>query len=75
MWLGSGIAVAVTQAGSCSSLAWEPPYATGAALKSKKKKSLYYKALDQLHFHEGNHTSKKRIFGLVHILPLQNKSS
>ena len=40
-WLRSGTAVVVVQAGSCSSnstLAWEPPYAEGAALKSKQKK-------------------------------------
>ena len=39
--LGSGVAVAVVQAGSCSSdstSAWELPYAAGVALKSKKKK-------------------------------------
>ena len=39
--LGSHIAVAVVQAGGYSSdstLAWEPPYALGAALKSKKQK-------------------------------------
>ena len=38
-WLKAGIAVAV--AGSCAQtqpLAWEPPYATGAALKGKKEK-------------------------------------
>ena len=42
MWLGSGISVAVVQAGSCSSHsdpAWETPYATGAAPPPKKKKS------------------------------------
>ena len=41
MLLGSHIAVAVVQASSCSSdstLAWELPYATGAALKEKKKR-------------------------------------
>ena len=41
MQLRSGVAVAVVQAGSCSSiqpLAWEPPYAVGTALKSKKRK-------------------------------------
>ena len=35
MWLRSGVAVAVVQAGSCSSswpLAWELPHAVGAAL-------------------------------------------
>ena len=39
--LGSGVAVAVVQAGSCSSdstPAWEPLYATSMALKSKKQK-------------------------------------
>ena len=41
MWVGSGtaVAVAVAWAGGCSSdlaLAWEVPYATGAALKKKK---------------------------------------
>ena len=41
MWLGSGIAVAVVQSGSCSSDSTPSlgtPYATGEALKSKKKK-------------------------------------
>ena len=41
--LQSCVAVAVAQAGSCSSdftLAWEPPYATSAALKRPKKKSV-----------------------------------
>ena len=36
MWLGSGVAVALVQAGSNSSirpLAWEPPYAADMALK------------------------------------------
>ena len=33
MWLGSGIAVALIRP-----LAWEPPYATGATLKRKKKR-------------------------------------
>ena len=33
MWLGSRVAVA-----PISPLAWEPPCAIGAALKSKKKK-------------------------------------
>ena len=40
MWLGSDIAVAVAQASGYTliqPLAWEPPYATGAALKSKNK--------------------------------------
>ena len=39
MGLGSGVAVAV--AGSCNSdstLAWEPPYAPGAAIRRKRKK-------------------------------------
>ena len=38
-WLGSGIAVAVAVAGSCSTNstpAWETPYAMGVALKKKK---------------------------------------
>ena len=34
MWLGFHIAVTVVLAGSCTS-AWERPYATGVALKSK----------------------------------------
>ena len=37
MWLGSGLAVSVVQAGSCSSNSTPSlgiPYATGAALKS-----------------------------------------
>ena len=41
LWLRSGIAVAVVEAGSCSligPLAWEPPYAAGVALKWKEKK-------------------------------------
>ena len=37
--LGSCIAMDVAQAGSYSPLAWEPPYATSATLKSKKKKT------------------------------------
>ena len=36
--LGSGVAVALIRL-----LAWEPPYATGAALKNKKKVSLTIK--------------------------------
>ena len=39
--LGYGVAVAVVQAGGYSTirpLAWKPPYATGVALKFKKKK-------------------------------------
>ena len=39
IWLRSHVAVAVVQAGSCSSssvLAWELPHATGAALKRKQ---------------------------------------
>ena len=40
MWLGSGVAVAVAPIGP---LAWEPPYAVGVALKSKKKqKALHF---------------------------------
>ena len=41
MWLGSGIVVAVVQAGAIAPigpLAWEPPYAAGEALKTKNKK-------------------------------------
>ena len=41
MWLGSGVAVAVVCADSCSSirpLAWELPYAVNAALKRKRRK-------------------------------------
>jgi len=41
MWLGSCIAVAVVQVGSCSSdstPSLEPPYDKGAALKRKKEK-------------------------------------
>ena len=40
MWLGSGAAVAVALAGSCTPtglLVWELPYAVGAALKKKSK--------------------------------------
>ena len=39
-WLGSGVAVDVVDSGSCSSnrtLAWEPPYTEGAALKMTKQ--------------------------------------
>ena len=46
VWLRSQVAVAVGQAGSCSSdqtLAWEPPYATGMALKRKKYIFIYNK--------------------------------
>ena len=42
-WLGSRVAVVVTEAGSCSSNlspSWELPYATGMALKRKKKKEV-----------------------------------
>ena len=40
MRLGSGIAVAMVQAGGYSSdSTWEPPYATGVGLKMKKKKA------------------------------------
>ena len=40
MWLRYRVAVAVAQASSYSSdstLAWEPPYAMGAALKKKER--------------------------------------
>ena len=37
MGLGSGVAVASSYSSDLT-LAWEIPYATGAALKSKKKK-------------------------------------
>ena len=40
MRLGSRVAVAVVKAGATApirSLAWEPPYAAGAALKRKKQ--------------------------------------
>ena len=37
MWLGSDVATAVATA-PLGLLAWEPPYATGAAQKRKKKK-------------------------------------
>ena len=43
MWLRSGMVVAVTYAGSCSSdspLAWELPHAVGVALKSKEKEKV-----------------------------------
>ena len=43
MWLGSGMAVAVVQAGSCSSdvtPSLGPPYAAGAALKRQEKKNI-----------------------------------
>ena len=39
-WLGSGVAVLVAAAAQIRPIAWEPPYATSAALKRKKKKSL-----------------------------------
>ena len=41
MQLGSGVAVSVVQAGghsSNSTLAWDPPYATGVGLKRPKNK-------------------------------------
>ena len=44
MWLGSRVAVPVAKAGSYSSdstLAWEPPYTVGAALKKKKRITRY----------------------------------
>ena len=40
MWLGSGVAVAVMQASATAvirPLAWELPYAAGAAVKRKRK--------------------------------------
>ena len=43
MPLGSGVAVAVVEAGGYSSdrtLAWEPPYAAGAAQEIAKKKKI-----------------------------------
>ena len=43
MQLGSCVAVAVVQAGSCSSnstLAWEPPYAMGVTLKRQRQKKI-----------------------------------
>ena len=49
MWLGSGVAVTVAYRPAATALirplAWEPPYATGAALKrqkTKKKNHLVY---------------------------------
>ena len=39
MWLGSGIAMAVCRPAATAPirpLAWEPPYASGVALKKKK---------------------------------------
>ena len=42
MWLGSGVTVAVVWASAATlirPLAWEPPYATGAALKKAKNKN------------------------------------
>ena len=44
--LGSSIAVAVAAAALIWSLAWEPPYAAGAALKRKKKKFCTGQACD-----------------------------
>ena len=41
MWLGSHIAVAVTEAGNCSydlTLPWETPYGTASARKSGRRK-------------------------------------
>ena len=48
MWLVSDIAVAVCRPAAVAPigpLAWELPYATGAALKSKKVKNKMYKIL------------------------------
>ena len=42
MWLGSGITMAVAQAGICgsdSTLSWELPYVAGAIKKKKQKPS------------------------------------
>ena len=42
--LGSQVAVAVARAAAVAligPLAWEPPYAAGAALKSQKKKKIF----------------------------------
>ena len=39
MWLGSGVALA---AAPIQPLAWEIPYATGAALERKKNQRLFY---------------------------------
>ena len=40
MWLGSCIAMAVVQAGSCNSLAWDLLYAMCVALKKKKRQKI-----------------------------------
>ena len=45
MWLGSGIAVAMIRP-----LAWETPYASGAALRKKKKDEDYFSIESQLKF-------------------------
>ena len=45
MWLGSGIEMAMVYASSYSSLAWETPYARGAALKRQmniKENAVYF---------------------------------
>ena len=42
MWLRSCVAVAVAAAALIRPLAWECPYASGAALKSKRKKELCF---------------------------------
>ena len=59
MQLGSHVAVAVVQTGSCSSdltPVWEFPYAVGVALKRKKKK----KKRSKRHI-SGPHTRKHRV--------------
>ena len=38
MWLRSGLSVAVAATAPIRSLAWEPQYTVGEALKDKKKK-------------------------------------
>ena len=65
MWLGSGVALA-----SIRPLAWEPPYASGAALKSRgggKKLSLNFRlsnllmVVALLHFSPGLDQSKSLV--------------
>ena len=62
MQLGSGVAMALVQAGSCSPiqpLAWELPYAMNAALKKKEKDQI--KLLFCWHLHAKRETDDKQI--------------
>ena len=53
MWLGSGVAMAVarpTATALIRSLAWEPPYAAGVALKGQKTKKKSFRLRGYLQY-------------------------